>query len=197
MFYGYAAAYFSPNAFDAAYNDFEARVREDGGTDYAPTHSAQVLNDMRENGLFTSGDLRLLVPCSAGKATVLYAMYVSKYPLYVDYIERILDDGGTVVRQAEVYNTYDDLDSAGVLADAFLWLSTSAGKATVLYSMDANTIVYDHEQRVSTDGGTTYLAGADARIVQQLIREDLYNESSIIVPCASGKATVLYSLIPN
>jgi len=45
MFYGYAAAYFSPNAFDAAYNDFEARVREDGGTDYAPTHTVDVIND--------------------------------------------------------------------------------------------------------------------------------------------------------
>jgi len=56
--------------------------------------------------------------------------------------------------------------------------------------------VYDHEQRVTADSGTTYLPGANARIVQQLVREDLYNDPSIIIPCASGKEGLLYSLLP-
>lgn len=181
------------NALPSWLRPYIVRVEEDGGTIVDTGHTKEVYFGLLNN----LDDLRLANSCDAGKATVLYSFYVSKYPPYVDYIERILDDGGTVVRQAEVYNTYDDLDSAGVLADAFLWLSASAGKATVLYSMDANTIVYDHEQRVTADSGTTYLPGANARIVQQLIREDLYNDPSIIIPCASGKATVLYSLIPN
>jgi len=180
------------NALPSWLRSYIARVEGDGGTIVDTGHTKEVYADVSDQIDY----LLIANACDAGKLDVLYSFYVEEHPWYVDYIDRILDDGGTVERYAEVYNTYDDLESAGVGEDAFLWLSASSGKTGLLYRMGANTIVYDHEQRVTADSGTTYLPGANARIVQQLVREDLYNDPSIIIPCASGKEGLLYSLLP-
>lgn len=180
------------NALPSWLRLYIARVEGDGGTIVDRNHTKEVYADVSDQIDY----LLIANACDAGKLDVLYSFYAEEHPWYVDYIDRILDDGGTVERYAEVYNTYDDLESAGVGEDAFLWLSASSGKTGLLYRMGANTIVYDHEQRVTIDGGTTYLPGANARIVQQLVREDLYNDPSIIIPCASGKEGLLYSLLP-
>jgi len=180
------------NALPSWLRLYIARVEGDGGTIVDRNHTKEVYDDVSDQIDY----LLIANACDAGKLDVLYSFYVEEHPWYVDYIDRILDDGGTVERYAEVYNTYDDLESAGVAEDAFLWLSASSGKTGLLYRMGANTIVYDHEQRVAIDSGTTYLPGANARIVQQLVREDLYNDPSIIIPCASGKEGLLYSLLP-
>jgi hypothetical protein len=56
---------------------FAARVANDGGTDAAPSHTRNVVEDIAADGLFTSTDLHLLVPCTAGKAGNLYTIYAN------------------------------------------------------------------------------------------------------------------------
>jgi len=132
MFYGYTAAYFSPNAFDAAYNDFEARVREDGGTDYAPTHTVDVINDVRQEELFNANDLLLLVGCSAGKAGTLYSIYA-----FQDYNAWI-----TRVSEANVASNTHTLDEvtqgfqqSGFYVSASLLQPCAAGNTNILFSI--------------------------------------------------------------
>jgi len=75
--------------------------------------------------------------------------------------------------------------------------SCESGKATVLYSLFAFSDVNTYEARVTTDSGTTASTDHVIAVAHDLWNVNLFTDSTIIVPCASGKATVLYSLIPN
>jgi len=74
--YGYSYGYASSGQqTDSVLNDFELRVIADGGTDASVIHSGDVINDIRDLGLFNPNDLLLLCGCSAGKESVLYSIY--------------------------------------------------------------------------------------------------------------------------
>jgi hypothetical protein len=171
--------------------DFVSRVTGDGGTLSDQGHTKEVYNNTIGN------DLTLIQSCDSDKATVLYSVYVAKHPYYSAYVDRIDTDSGTHVRLSPLYNFADSLFDNNLEDDALLWLSASAGKATVLYRHKAFTDVNTHETRVTNDGGTVASVGNNARVAQNLLSDSLYFSASVIVPCASGKATVLYSLIPN
>jgi len=172
---------------------YRNRVADDGGTLESVDHAQKVWDDVRGS----INDLTLVNSCDAGKATVLYSLYVEKHPYYSTYVDRIVDDGGTENRLANLYTFADALNDNNLEDDALLWLSASAGKATVLYRHKAFTDVNTHETRVTTDSGTVASSGNNARVAQDLLADSLYFSASVIIPCASGKATVLYSLIPN
>ena len=168
------------------------RILQDGGTIFSIKHLRVTYNKVTEIKSPT-----LLCTCDSSKATVLYSLYVEKHPYYSAYVDRIVDDGGTENRLANLYTFADALNDNNLEDDALLWLSASAGKATVLYRHKAFTDVDTHETRVTTDSGTVASSGNNARVAQDLLADSLYFSASVIVPCASGKATVLYSLIPN
>ena len=109
------------------------------------------------------------------------------------YLARVAADGGTSVDDAHAEEVYTDT----VTYNPLLIESCESGKATVLYSLFAFSDVNTYEARVTADSGTTASTDHVIAVAHDLWNVSLFTESSIIVPCASGKATVLYSLIPN
>jgi hypothetical protein len=109
------------------------------------------------------------------------------------YLARVAADGGTTVSRDHAQDVYRDV----IEYNPTLIESCESGKATVLYSLFAFSDVNTYEARVTTDSGTTASTDHVIAVAHDLWNVNLFTDSTIIVPCASGKATVLYSLIPN
>ena len=109
------------------------------------------------------------------------------------YLARVVGDGGTTVSKDHAQKVYRDT----IGNDPTLIVSNDSGKATVLYSLFAFSDINTYETRVTADSGTTASTDHVIDVVHAVRNAGLFSESTIFVPCASGKATVLYSLIPN
>ena len=109
------------------------------------------------------------------------------------YLVRVVGDGGATVSRDHAEEVYSDVQAY----NPTLIESCESGKATVLYSLFAFSDVNTYEARVTTDSGTTASTDHVIAVAHDLWNVNLFTDSTIIVPCASGKATVLYSLIPN
>jgi len=109
------------------------------------------------------------------------------------YLVRVVGDGGATVSRDHAQDVYRDV----IGYNPTLIESCESGKATVLYSLFAFSDVNTYEARVTTDSGTTASTDHVIAVAHDLWNVNLFTDSTIIVPCASGKATVLYSLIPN
>ena len=109
------------------------------------------------------------------------------------YLVRVVGDGGATVNRDHAQDVYRDV----IEYNPTLIESCESGKATVLYSLFAFSDVNTYEARVTTDSGTTASTDHVIAVAHDLWNVNLFTDSTIIVPCASGKATVLYSLIPN
>jgi len=109
------------------------------------------------------------------------------------YLVRVVGDGGATVSRDHAQDVYRDV----IEYNPTLIESCESGKATVLYSLFAFSDVNTYEARVTADSGTTASTDHVIAVAHDLWNVNLFTDSSIIVPCASGKATVLYSLIPN
>ena len=109
------------------------------------------------------------------------------------YLVRVVGDGGATVSRDHAQDVYRDI----IEYNPTLIESCESGKATVLYSLFAFSDVNTYEARVTTDSGTTASTDHVIAVAHDLWNVNLFTDSTIIVPCASGKATVLYSLIPN
>jgi hypothetical protein len=109
------------------------------------------------------------------------------------YFARVAADGGTTVSRDHAEEVYSDVQAY----NPTLIESCESGKATVLYSLFAFSDVNTYEARVTADSGTTASTDHVIAVAHDLWNVNLFTDSTIIVPCASGKATVLYSLIPN
>ena len=109
------------------------------------------------------------------------------------FFTSVKTDGGTAADQKHTEDVYTD-----TLPYTPLLIQTcDTGKATVLYSLFAFSDVNTYEARVTADSGTTASTDHVIAVAHGLWNVNLFTDSTIIVPCASGKATVLYSLIPN
>jgi hypothetical protein len=109
------------------------------------------------------------------------------------YLVRVVGDGGATVSRDHAQDVYRDI----IEYNPTLIESCESGKATVLYSLFAFSDVNTYEARVTADSGTTASTDHVIAVAHDLWNVNLFTDSTIIVPCASGKATVLYSLIPN
>jgi len=109
------------------------------------------------------------------------------------YFSRVAADGGTTVSRDHAEEVYSDVQAY----NPTLIESCESGKATVLYSLFAFSDVNTYEARVTADSGTTASTDHVIAVAHDLWNVNLFTDSTIIVPCASGKATVLYSLIPT
>jgi hypothetical protein len=109
------------------------------------------------------------------------------------YLVRVVGDGGATVSRDHAQDVYRDV----IEYNPTLIESCESGKATVLYSLFAFSDVNTYEARVTADSGTTASTDHVIAVAHDLWNVNLFTDSTIIVPCASGKATVLYSLIPN
>jgi len=109
------------------------------------------------------------------------------------YLVRVVGDGGATVSRDHAQDVYRDV----IEYNPTLLESCESGKATVLYSLFAFSDVNTYEARVTTDSGTTASTDHVIAVAHDLWNVNLFTDSTIIIPCASGKATVLYSLIPN
>ena len=109
------------------------------------------------------------------------------------YLVRVVGDGGATVSRDHAQDVYRDVIGYNPTSIE----SCESGKATVLYSLFAFSDVNTYEARVTTDSGTTASTDHVIDVAHDLWNVNLFTDSTIIVPCASGKATVLYSLIPT
>ena len=109
------------------------------------------------------------------------------------YIARVDGDGGTIVDTGHTEEVYADVIDYNPL----LIQTCDGGSLHKLYSLFTFDDVYDFELRVYYEYGQNYSTRHNTLVAQHLWRNDLHNNATIIIPCASGKATVLYSLIPN
>ena len=109
------------------------------------------------------------------------------------FLSRVIADGGTTADPTHPQVVYDDT----IAYNPILIQSCDSGKATVLYSLFAFSDVNTYEARVAADSGTTASTDNVIAVAHDLWNVNLFTDSTIIVPCASGKATVLYSLIPT
>ena len=100
---------------------------------------------------------------------------------------RITNDGGTDFNPTgiEALSSYDN---------ATLVFSASAGKANTLYAHYAFRLAEGHRERVVADGGTVYSVSQAGVVLNRLRDLSLLTEASLIVPCESGKASVLYGI---
>jgi hypothetical protein len=97
-------------------------------------------------------------------------------------------DGGVDVNPGGIAILAGELGSEYVS----LALACSAGKLGVLYSHYVWRYPQEHIDRVTADGGTTSSAGHVGTVVSRF--RNLLEECSLIVPCVSGKASVLYAI---
>jgi len=109
------------------------------------------------------------------------------------YFARVAGDGGVTVSRDHAEEVYNDT----IGDDPTLIVSNDSGKATLLYSLFAFGDINAYETRVTADSGTTASTDHVIDVVHAIRNTGLYSESTIVIPCASGKATVLYSLIPS
>ena len=109
------------------------------------------------------------------------------------YFARVSADGGLTVSRKHAHEVYTDTNDYNPTRIQ----SCDSGKATVAYSLFAFDDVDDFELRVVADGGTNESTRQDALFAQHLWRNDLHNNASLVVPCASIKAGTLYAYQPT
>ena len=110
-----------------------------------------------------------------------------------NYLDRVEADGGATVDRDHIVEVYEDTNPY----NPTLIQSCESGKATVAYSLFAFDDVDDFELRVVAGGGTNESTRQDALFAQHLWRNDLHNNASLVVPCASHKAGRLYAYQPT
>jgi len=109
------------------------------------------------------------------------------------YIARVEGDGGTIVDRNHTKEVYADVIDYNPL----LIQTCDGGSADDLYSLFAFDDIDDLQLRVVADGGTNVDVGQNAKVAQHLWRNDLHNNASIVVTCASIKAGKLYGYQPT
>jgi len=109
------------------------------------------------------------------------------------YIARVEGDGGTIVDRNHTKEVYADVIDYNPL----LIQTCDSGSLHKLYSLFTFDDVYDFELRVYYEYGQNYSTRHNTLVAQHLWRNDLHNNATIIIPCASGKAGTLYSYLPN
>ena len=109
------------------------------------------------------------------------------------YIARVEGDGGTIVDRNHTKEVYADVIDYNPL----LIQTCDGGSLHKLYSLFTFDDVYDFELRVYYEYGQNYSTRHNTLVAQHLWRNDLHNNATIIIPCASGKAGTLYSYLPN
>jgi len=109
------------------------------------------------------------------------------------YIARVDGDGGTIVDTGHTKEVYADVIDYNPL----LIQTCDGGSADDLYSLFAFDDIDDLQLRVVADGGTNVDIRQNALVAQHLWRNDLHNNASLIVPCASNKAGRLYAYQPT
>jgi hypothetical protein len=109
------------------------------------------------------------------------------------YIARVDGDGGTIVDTGHTKEVYADVIDYNPL----LIQTCDGGSADDLYSLFAFDDIDDLQLRVVADSGTNADVGQNAKVAQHLWRNDLHNNASIVVTCASIKAGKLYGYQPT
>jgi len=109
------------------------------------------------------------------------------------YFARVSADGGAVVDRGHTEVVYNDVQALNPL----LIQTCDGGSADDLYSLFAFDDIDDLQLRVVADGGTNVDVGQNAKVAQHLWRNDLHNNASIVVTCASIKAGKLYGYQPT
>jgi len=109
------------------------------------------------------------------------------------YFARVTADGGTVVDRGHTEVVYNDVQALNPL----LIQTCDGGSADDLYSLFAFGDINTLQARVTADSGTNADVGQNAKVAQHLWRNDLHNNASIVVTCASIKAGKLYGYQPT
>lgn len=109
------------------------------------------------------------------------------------YFSRVSADGGLVVDRGHTEVVYNDVQALNPL----LIQTCDGGSADDLYSLFAFGDINTLQARVTTDSGTNADVGQNAKVAQHLWRNDLHNNASIVVTCASIKAGKLYGYQPT
>jgi len=109
------------------------------------------------------------------------------------YIARVGEDGGTIVDTGHTKEVYADVIDYNPL----LIQTCDGGSADDLYSLFAFGDINTLQARVTADSGTNADVGQNAKVAQHLWRNDLHNNASIVVTCASIKAGKLYGYQPT
>lgn len=105
-------------------------------------------------------------------------------------LQRIENDSGTDVNPAGITALATLL--SGLLPT--LALSASAGKADTLFAHYAFRFPEGYRARVVADGGTVTATAQAGSVLNNLRSLELLTETSLIVPCDAGKASVLYGI---
>ena len=109
------------------------------------------------------------------------------------YFARVSADGGLVVDRGHTEVVYNDVQALNPL----LIQTCDGGSADDLYSLFAFGDINTLQARVTADSGTNADVGQNAKVAQHLWRNDLHNNASIVVTCASIKAGKLYGYQPT
>ena len=109
------------------------------------------------------------------------------------YFARVSAAGGTVVDRGHTEVVYNDVQALNPL----LIQTCDGGSADDLYSLFAFGDINTLQARVTADSGTNADVGQNAKVAQHLWRNDLHNNASIVVTCASIKAGKLYGYQPT
>jgi len=109
------------------------------------------------------------------------------------YFSRVSADGGLVVDRGHTEVVYNDVQALNPL----LIQTCDGGSADDLYSLFAFGDINTLQARVTADSGTNADVGQNAKVAQHLWRNDLHNNASIVVTCASIKAGKLYGYQPT
>lgn len=127
--YGYSYGYASSGQqADSVLSEFELRVLQDGGTDASPVHSGDVINQIRNLGLYNENDLLLLCGCSAGKEDVMYSIYA--FQDFNDFLAK-----GTPADEEYALETTQDLQRLGFYSLASLINPCVNGDADDLFTL--------------------------------------------------------------
>lgn len=105
-------------------------------------------------------------------------------------LQRIENESGADVNEAGITALATLLD--GLLPT--LALSASAGKANTLFAHYAFRFPEGYRARVVADGGTVSVTAQAGAVINRLRALELLTETSLIVPCDAGKASVLYGI---
>ena len=111
----------------------------------------------------------------------------------LSYIARVEGDGGTIVDTVHTKEVYADVIDYNPL----LIQTCDSGSADDLYSLFAFGDINTLQLRVFADSGTNVDVRQNAKVAQHLWRNDLHNNASIVVTCASIKAGKLYGYQPT
>lgn len=109
------------------------------------------------------------------------------------YFSRVSADGGLVVDRGHTEVVYNDVQALNPL----LIQTCDGGSADDLYSLFAFGDINTLQARVTADSGINADVGQNAKVAQHLWRNDLHNNASIVVTCASIKAGKLYGYQPT